>query len=151
MAEPIAELIARVVESRMDVYTSAFRSTAHATWQPKDLVVHVFQGDLIKNEELSYPGNPPAQAWDMPVTIAGIVKPSDSETTPVDTFKNRLGSEIIKAITTGVGWYTFGGNAFNTTIGTIQDYTADDGSSSGVKVELLIQFRTSEFDPTSQR
>ena len=64
MTEPVVEQIMATVRSRMAaVFDNAYRSTRIATWQPKDLVVHVHQGALTPNPELSCPGNPPAQAY----------------------------------------------------------------------------------------
>lgn len=87
------------VKTRMDAVFTAHRSTRIATWQPKDLVVHVHQGALTPNPELSCPGNPPAQAWDLEAIVAGIVKPSDTSTVPIDTYRNRLVADIVKAAT----------------------------------------------------
>jgi hypothetical protein len=151
MPEPVAEQILQAVRTRLSAYTDSYRSPRVANWQPKDLVIHIYQGDIAPNDELSCPGNPPAQAYDMPVVVAGIIKKSDSETTPVDTYKNRFWAEIVKAVTNADLWYNWGGLAVNTTIGTIEDYTSEDGSAAGVKVEFLITFRVSENDPYAVR
>lgn len=151
MSEPVAERIMAAIKTRVAVYTSAFRSTAVATWQPKDLTIHVYQGEIVKNEELSYAGNPPAQAWDMEAIVAGLVKPSDTDTTAVDTLKNRFHAEIIKAATIADQWHTWGDLAINTTIGQVEDYTSDDGSFGGVKVVFLVTFRTDENNPFNVR
>lgn len=151
MAEPVSELIMQEAKDRLSLYTDTYRSTQIATWQPKDLVIHVHQGEITKNEELSCPGNPPAQAWDMEIIVAGIVKPSDAETTPVDTFKNRFWAEIIKAAYDATNWHTWGGYAINTVAGDVTDYTADDGSTSGVQVTFLTTFRTDENNPFNWR
>jgi hypothetical protein len=37
--------------------------------------------------------------------------------------------------------------AYDTVIGDVRDYTSDDGSASGISVEMLIRFRTDEDDP----
>lgn len=151
MSEPVAEQIMQAVRLRMAAFTAARRSAAVATWQPKDMTIAVYQGDLTHNEELSCPGNPPAQAWDLQAIVAGIVKPSDHDTTPVDTYKNRFWAEIVKAATADNLWHNWGGLAVNTTIGSVEDYTADDGSMSGVKVVFTITFRTDENNPFNVR
>jgi hypothetical protein len=139
------------VRTRMATFATSFRSTRVATWQPKDLVVHVHQGAVTANMELSCPGNPPAQAYELQALVAGIVKPSDLSTTPVDTFKNRLASEIIKAATSVSQWHTWGSLAFNTEIGTVEDYTDDSGAVAGVMVTFAIYFRTDETNPYNAR
>ena len=109
MTEPVVEQIMANVRTRMAAaFDDVYRSTRIGTWQPKDLVLHVHQGALTPNPELSCPGNPPAQAYDLEAIVAGIVKPSDSETVAVDTFKNRLGADIIKAATNASLWHQLG-------------------------------------------
>lgn len=151
MTLPVAERIMAEVKTRVAVYSDTFRSTAVGTWQPKDLTIHVYQGDLVENEALSLPGNPPAQAWDMEAIVAGLVKPSDHDTRAVDTIKNTFHSEIIKAATLPDFWHTWGDLAVNTTIGRVEDYTSEDGSMNGVKVVFLVTFRTDEDDPYQVR
>lgn len=152
MAEPVVEQIMEVVKTRMAAaFDNAYRSTRIATWQPKDLVVHVHQGTLTPNSELSCPGNPPAQAYDLEAIVAGITKPSDTELTAIDTFRNRMGADIIVAATDAELWHQWGGLAINTTIGTVEDYTEETGGFAGVMVRFLITFRTNENDPYTVR
>jgi len=152
MTEPVVERIMATVRSRMAVaFTAVYRSTRIGTWQPKDLVIHVHQGTLTPNSELSCPGNPPSQAWDLEAIVAGLVKPSDTETIAVDTFKNRLGSDIIVAATDAVLWHQWGGLAINTTIGTVEEYAEETGGLAGVMVRFLITFRVNENDPYTVR
>lgn len=149
--EPVAERIMAEVRTRMAAFTEAYRSTRVATWQPRDLDVHVHQGSITPNAELSCPGNPPAQAYDLEAIVAGLVKPSDRDDTPVDTFKNRLWADIVAAATDATNWHNWGGLALNTTIGGVEDYTAEDGSVSGVMVRFNITFRTDETNPRTVR
>ncbi len=152
MTEPIVEQIMANVRTRMAVaFDDVYRSTRIGTWQPKDLVLHVHQGALTPNPELSCPGNPPAQAYDLEAIVAGIVKPSDSSVVAVDTFKNRLGADIIKAATDAALWHQWSGLAINTTIGTVEEYVEETGGLSGVMVRFTITFRTDENDPYTVR
>lgn len=151
MAEPISEMIVAEMRSRLSAYTDTYRSTRVATWQPKDLVINVFQGETVKNDELSLPGNPPAQAWDMEVIVAGLVKPSDTDTTAIDTFKNRFWAEIVKAAANDTDWHTWSGNAIDTSVNAVEEYTSDDGSFAGVKVTFNIIFRCDENNPFNSR
>jgi hypothetical protein len=152
MTEPVNERIVANVRTRMAVaFSTAVRSAQIATWQPKDLVVVVSQGDPTPNAELSYPGNPPVIAYDMEVIVAGVVKPSDEETTAIDTFKNRMGADIIAAATNATNWHQWGGLAINTTLGPIESYTEETGGRSGVMVKLLVTYRVPENDPTTVR
>jgi hypothetical protein len=148
MAEPITEQIMVNVRCRMqEAFSDVQRSTRTATWQPKDLTIHVHQGAIVPNPELSYPGNPPIQAYTMEAIIAGIVKPSDLETTPIDTFKNRMWADIVAAATDADLWHQWGGLAINTTIGPAEEYVEESGALAGMMVRFVITFRTPENDP----
>lgn len=152
MAEPIVEQIMSAVRTRMaDAFDEAYRSTRVATWQPKDWVLHIQQGVLVPNPSLSCPGNPPAQAYDLEAIVAGIVKPSDSETVAIDTFRNRMGADIIKAATNADLWHQWGGLALNTMIGNVEPYTEETGGVTGVMVKFTITFRVDEDDPYTMR
>jgi hypothetical protein len=151
MPEPVVEQIMANVRTRMAAAFTAFRSTRVATWQPKDLVVHVHQGSLTPNLELSCPGNPPATAYDLEAIVAGIVKPSDAETIAIDTFRNRMGADIVKAATDAALWHQWGGLALNTMHGPIEDYMDETGGFAGVMVKFTITFRVDENDPYQVR
>jgi hypothetical protein len=144
MTEPISEQIMAKVRTRVAASLSAYRSTQIATWQPKDQVTHIFQGNIVANEAFSCPGNPPAKGWTLEAGIAGIVKPSDRDATAVDTYKNRLSADIIGAITNDPLWHNWDGLAINSDTPTIEDYTGTDGAASGVIVRVDIHFRTDE-------
>jgi hypothetical protein len=122
-----------------------------AKWQPKDNVLHVHQGDIVENPEMNCPGNPPAKGWTVVAAVAAILKPSDTDTTPIDTYKNRAWAVIVQAVTDADLWHQWGGLAVNSTIGPIEDYTAEDGSGSGVFVRISIHFRTDENNPYNVR
>jgi len=152
MTEPVVEQIMANVRTRMAAaFDDVYRSTRIGTWQPKDLVLHVHQGALTPNAELSCPGNPPAQAYDLEAIIAGIVKPSDTSTVAIDTFRNRMGAEIIAAATNATLWHQWSGLAINTTIGTVEEYVEETGGLSGVMVRFRITFRVDEDDPYTVR
>ena len=152
MTEPVVEQIMSNVRTRMAAaFDDVYRSTRTATWQPKDLVIHVHQGALTPNQELSCPGNPPATAYDLEVIVAGIVKPSDASTVAVDTFRNRLGADIVAAATNATNWHQWGSLALNTTHGPIEEYTEETGGLAGVMVKFTITFRVDEDDPYTVR
>lgn len=151
MDEPVSEQIMAAVKTRAAVVFETYRSTRVGAWQPRDCVVHVHQGTITPNPELSCPGNPPSQAYDLPAIIAGIVKPSDLDETAIDTFKNRMAADIIKAVTDAELWHQWGGLAINTTIGPAEEYTEETGGLAGVMVSLTITYRTDENDPYTVR
>lgn len=152
MAEPVSEQILAVVRSRLTAYATTHRSTRIGTWQPKDNTLVVNFLTLERNEELSCPGNPPAQAWDMEVEICGLIKPSDTDTTAVDTYKMRLHAEIIKACCDGISrWWTWGEKAIDSRFSTAEEHTDDNGAFAGVKVTMTATFRTDEDNPFNLR
>jgi len=153
MPEPISEQILAAIKTRLLTYASdTQRSTRVGTWQPKDGTLIVNLVSLVQNEELSCPGNPPAKAWDMEVEICGLIKPSDTDTTPVDTYKNRAYSEIVKACCDGIpGWWKWGEKAINSAFGGVAEHTDDNGAFAGVKVTMTTTFRVDEDNPFNVR
>ena len=151
MAEPVSEQIVAAVRTRLADFALAKRSRGIATWLPKDLTVHISQGPMVPNEEQSCPGNPPAQAYDLPVIVSGITKPSESTDIPIDTFRNRMAADIVKNATDVDLWHQWGGLAVNTEIGTAEPYEDETGGFHGVSVPFLVTFRTDENDPYTVR
>jgi hypothetical protein len=151
VSEPVVERIMQAVRSRVAATRTAYRSANVAKWQPKDNVLHVHQGDIVENPEMNCPGNPPAKGWTVVAAVAAILKPSDTDTTPIDTYKNRAWAVIVQAVTDADLWHQWNGLAVNSTIGPIEDYTAEDGSGSGVFVRISIHFRTDENNPYNVR
>lgn len=151
MTEPIAEQIMVKLRERVEKTFRAYRSTRVATWMPKDQVTHIFQGNLTANDSISCPGNPPAKGWTLEAAVAGIAKPSDRDTVPIDTYKNRLGADILNAITNASLWHNWDGLAVNTDMSDVEDFSGTDGSASGVIVKLAIHFRVSEIDQYTAR
>ena len=161
MATSVAEQIAVIVKTRLGLIstTSGYETTTSgvkrptqiATFRPEDYQIILTQGDITPNDEYSRPGNPPAQAWDMPFVIAAILRPSDESTTASDTLKNQFWADCVKALTNATPWHTFGGLAFNSKIGPVENYQSDDGSGSGFKLELMVQFRVDETNPYTAR
>lgn len=161
MATAVSERIAAVVATRLGLISTGAgyetttsgveRPTVKGGFSPDDYQIVLTQGDITPDPELSHPGNPPATAWVMPIIIAGILRPSESDTTASDTLKNQFWADVVKAVTNATPWHTFGGLAINAAFGAVQNYQADDGSSSGFKVELLVTYRTDENDPYTVR
>lgn len=152
MAEPISEQILAAVKTRLATYATTHRSTRVGTWQPKDNTLVVNFVSLTVNPELSCPGNPPATAWNLTVEICGLIKPSDTDTTAVDTYKMRLHAEILKACCDGISaWWQWGGKSINSVFGNAEEHTDSNGAFAGVKVEMVATFRTDEDNPFNLR
>ena len=156
MATCIPEAIMVVIETRLNTITVAngfentisevVRPTRMGDFQPQDLQIILTCGDVVPMPANHCPGNPPANAWKMPVRIAGILRASETSTVAKDTTKLQFMSDTIKALgdSASVSWHTFGSNALNSEIVSIEDYQADDGSGSGFMINLEVLFRTDE-------
>ena len=151
MTEPVSEQLLAKVQTRVAAALTSYRSTRVATWIPEDEACSVYFGGLTPNPEISCPGNPPAQGWTLSASVAGICKPSDKDTTPIDTYKQRIAADIIKAVTNASTWHNWDGLAVNTELGEVSDVTGNDGSWQGIAVQLSVHFRTDEDDPYQVR
>jgi hypothetical protein len=112
MSEPIAEQIMAALRTRVATYrATTFRSSKIATWQPKNNTIHVFQEGIDDNPAIDCPGNPPAKGYTLNAVAAVILKPSDTDATAIDTYKNRSWAEVVKAITSVHLWHNWSGLA----------------------------------------
>jgi hypothetical protein len=159
MAVPVSEQIALVVKARLDLITTGagyettaaevIRPTRISDRSPKDFQIVIAQGDQTPNEELSRPGNPPLVAWDFPFEIRGILRPSETDTTAIDTYKNRFEADVRKAIATPLvgNWRSMEGLAINSSITGAEQYASSDGSEGGFKVTVTVMYRHPDNDP----
>ena len=166
MATTVIELIALEIVRRLEQITTENDYSFDVTGvvrpdrlgqssTPEDKGIEVTQGDSIRNEELSHPGNPPAIAYDTDFEINCFVRSSDFDQTAFNIDQNERGGQIIKAITqeaTDPGlWYTMGGNAIICEIGDVKAFTQSEGNHNGVSVMIQVTHRTSETDPYTVR
>jgi hypothetical protein len=159
MAISIAEQIAVKVKTRLglidadDGYETTVAEVVRARrtggFRPKDYQLIVTQGTITRNEAISCPGNPPAQGWNLPFVVAGLLRPADAATTPIDTLKNQFWADVVKALNNGNDWYNWDQLAVNSHITDVEDVTTDD--SAGFQLTLVVQFRTDENDPYVKR
>lgn len=124
-------------------------------YAPEDKLIVVKQGDSTKNEEASYPGNPPAIAYDVTFEIDCFLRSSDFDADEYNIDQNERGSQIIKALTTEAtdpgAWYSLEGNAILADFGNIKQFSVSESNHNGVTVELNVLYRTSENDPYEVR
>ncbi len=135
---------------------SVVRPDRLADWSPVDGLVLLKQSDSTMNLESSYPGNPPAIAFDTEFEIECFVRSSEhSDVQPYNVDQNERGAQIIKAITTEAvddgKWYTFAENAVLASIGSVQNFGISEGNHNGVTVVLNVMHRQSENDPYQVR
>ena len=101
-------------------------------------------------DELSYPGNPPAIAHKQTFNLRCHVLPSDRDTDAVETTTNIFAADVIKCLTAGNNWYTFGGNATDATVGAAEPIN-EDGGIDGFNLPLYITYRVDENNPYNAR
>ena len=150
--ETVLERIADALNDRLetvDFINSVIRPKRIETAAIDDRTITLTQGESTINDGLSCPGNPPAVAYDQVFIIAGELRPSETEDTPIDTIRNRFDGEIRKAIANSLTWYSFGGLAINSQLGA--PAVLRDAENVSVSVELLVQYRVSETDPYQVR
>lgn len=150
MMEPVIERISDAIRSRLELFDfvdTVIRPMRIETEPVGDRKLTLTQISEVRNEGLSCPGNPPLVAFDTVFRIAGELRPSETEDTPIDTLKNRFAAEIRAALTTGDEWWQFGGNAINADIGSAMLERNDENAS--VFLELLVQYRHPENDATA--
>ncbi|NNE62355.1 MAG: hypothetical protein HKN35_15795 [Woeseia sp.] len=160
MAKPIREKILDEILARCaNISTkNAFEFTVNTvkeagrdkdTHAPQPLDIIVDELEVNENEDLSYPGNPPRVAFDVEYAINGYARQLDSSDTESNVSDGvtptQMGSAIMQTITTGGGWYTFGGNAVIASLSGSAPLQAP--GHEGVTFTLLVTYRHGENDP----
>lgn len=122
---------------------------------PADGLIVVMQGDSIRNEELSYPGNPPAIAYNTIFEVHCFVRLSDKAENEYQEIQSDRGAQIIKAITTETTdtgrWFSFGEKAVNTELGDVKNFAISEGNHNGVTVAMTVTHRQDENNPYNAR
>jgi hypothetical protein len=145
MTEPIIELIAEEIRQRLesvDLVDSVVRPRRINTEPCGDRKITLTQGARTRNLALGYPSVRPVVAFNQVFVIAGELRPSETEDVSIDTLRNRFDSEIRKALSKDVDWYTFGGYAINSDIGVPRFVRSAESVS--IQVDLLVQYRHPE-------
>lgn len=145
--QPVIEQIAELIALRLGLVIGADTVTRplRINVEPAgDCKITLTQGAKTKNERLSCPGNPPIVAWNQIFIIAVELRPSELDSTAIDTLRNQFEAEIRRALTMDGDWYRFNGLAINAEIGAARSYSSE--ASAGVKVDLLVQYRHPEND-----
>lgn len=161
MATAIPELIAQVIQTRLQQITTAngyetnvsevVRPTRDDKSQPKDNQIFLTNGDDSRAEEFDCQGNPPAFAYRQEYEVNSVIRPSEKATTPSAKLQATLRSDILKAITAYTAWWQMGGNAIQTEFGSITNYNAPDGSALGVRISLNVIYRCDSTNPYNVR
>ena len=164
MALPIIEKIATELVTRLEAITTANSyefdvesvtrpRRLNRDFTPRNYSIVVDQEEETYLEELSYPGTPPAAAYDASFGIYGFVRESDDASTSPAITENQMGAAIRKAIANGSQWHTFDDNSIDAEFGSVEPFDESqtlpfvNTNHNGVKVTLVVRYRVSELDP----
>lgn len=165
MSTPVVETIATVLKARLERITTGngFNYTVPEVLRPlrlgkirsRDFQIVLVQDNPVLNAEASVEsGSGRLLAFDVIFAIMGYLRPSDTSTTPIETFINTFAADIQKAVTNPSDsslWWEFksGGSAkaMNAAFDAPQYFGDSDGSVDGVVVPLSVTYRTPENDP----
>ncbi len=119
-------------------------------YTPEHLQIIIRQGDDEIDDELSYPGNPPAIAHRQTFNLRCHVMTSKRDTDPVESIINTFQADVIKCLTAGNNWYQFDGNATDAKIGSPEPIN-EDGGPDGFNLPISILYRVDENNPYNAR
>jgi len=160
MAAPVSETIAALVKTRLAAVTTTngYEVTVDGVTRPvkldesktaKHLHVIVTQGDAVRFPALDCPGNPPAIAWSIPFIVAGITRPSEEHTDPIDKWRNVFWADMVKGLTNATAWHNWNQNAIDTLFGDVVPFEED--GTAGVQFPVIVTYRHDENDPYTAR
>lgn len=164
MSTPVIDQIANEILSRIeqvsvgsgyDINVSSVKRPTRrgAELTHTDYSVLLEQGTAERNGELTRASAAGLQiAWDQEFVITCFLLPSDTDTNGIDSLANVAAMALMQGITSqgAAHWHTFGGYAINATFtGGIEPF--NDEQSSGVKIRLLVTYRTDEHNPAQER
>jgi hypothetical protein len=122
---------------------------------PEDKLIVLSQGDSNEVEDLSYPGNPPAVAYETMFSIHCFYRDSDKNPEEFDPAVNDLAGQVVKCLRHEAGdrirWFSMAEYAIDSRIKTITPYPESDGTHLGVTVPIAITYRHSEGNPYEVR
>lgn len=119
-------------------------------YTPEHLQIIIRQGDDEIDDELCYPGNPPAIAHRQIFNLRCHVMTSKRDTDPVESIINTFQADVIKCITAGNNWYQFDDTAIDAKIGAAEQIN-EDGGPDGFNLPISILYRVDENNPYNAR
>ena len=156
MALPVSEQIAVIVRTRLAAIStgSGYETTASEVVRPtrisdaspKDYQIIVFKR---RNPQVNiYPAATPKIERRLEIEIRAILRPSELDTTAIDTLVDTFAADVTKALTSPTNWRTFGGLAVNAIADVEAEYDLDAEGSSGHMTSVLhVIYRHPEDDP----
>lgn len=148
-ASILNELVQRI--SNAGVVVETVTPDLLDSYSPQNKQVIVTPTNFDPNEELSCMGNPPAQAFDATVELVCVLRQSTKNTVSLDERLADFAASVTQAVTTGNSWWTMGGNAIDTRIGSTERSIEADGSMGMNTITLTIIYRHAENNPFIRR
>ena len=164
MANPVVELIALELVDRLENVTTAngFNQTLIVqrplrlgVEQIKDRLAVVMLGDLSPGED-DVDGNGYAQSWVQRYAVHLLSRPSERDTTPIETYLLRMWADCVKAVTrkgesNESSWHTFDGNSISALIQPFIIDALEDDNSGMLTFSVDVTYLTNENDPYTAR
>lgn len=160
MADPILEQIMDQIETALAAISTGggYETTVSEVYRPKtilgydevpnkDFSIQLVLGDPTRDEEQSRMGNPPLVAWDQPIEMNLIYRPSESASDPIEKVLNRFWADVIKAIYTDPQW---SGLAIDTEISDPQWMISQTDGFVGINAIINLEYRHKENNPYEQ-
>lgn len=110
-------------------------------------VVQLLQDDPLPNPDNGFSGNPPRVAWDQPIQLDLIYRPSDDDTDPMQQVLDVFEAEIIKAVMADPQRNDL---AIDTNLSPSVWWTDKEDGTAGKSLVVTIEYRHQENDPTAQ-
>lgn len=154
MSDPPEELIAQNVKTTVEAVTEAagynqtvaevHRLTSLEGFEPTNLHVVMLEDPPERDRESESAGS---HTWKKVFGLVLYVRPSDDDTSPIDTQINRFRADVAKAMMVD---HTRGGYAFDTDILDAAVVTDEDGRVQGHMLPVEVSYRYLETDPYTQ-
>jgi len=110
---------------------------------PVSYTVQLLMGDPAENEELALMGNPPIIAWDQPLKLDCIFRPSDTASEAIEKELNVFWSDVSRALMFDPQWTDL---AIDSVL-TSPEYDIDAAGTCYVTGHLNITYRVKDNDP----
>ena len=151
MSTPVIESIAADLKTSIEAITvlNGYNQTLTAVRMSRvafDLAAAADKNVLIVQEsaEVVEEKAIKSETWDQSFALVALVIDPDGSTASIDTRINQIASDIEKKLK---ATYTRGGYAIDTKMGTRQPFYDNGGRTTGVVVNIKIQYRTQYLDP----
>ncbi|MEM1224608.1 MAG: hypothetical protein AAGJ40_02865 [Planctomycetota bacterium] len=156
MTTAIPELITQRAQSRLVSITKANSYSFDVAdvdrvnrlaedFTPQHLSIVIVNATEERNPAHDRPGNPPVQAYRLPVKMHAFVRlPEDSDDRE-DAVVNDMVAAIKKAMASPADWWTFGGVSYNAEWGDMEKFQGT--THFGCTLQLNALYRISETDP----